>query len=106
MKNAIITTRVGRRLEGFVPPIPQSTQIDLFVRLLDIIIKTGRYFPIISISLTGLNLYLAVNDFLANNIGFAILNSMFVICGLFFLIQMRQRGNDYGLKSIELDAMK
>jgi hypothetical protein len=67
-----------------------STQIGVFVHLLDVIIKVGKYFPIISVSLTSLNVLMAVNSFLANNIGFVILNSLFAASGLIFLVQMNQ----------------
>lgn len=65
-----------------------SAKISIFVHLLDLAIKTAKYFPLISICLTCLNLTLAVNDFIANNLGFAILNSMFVISGMVFIVQM------------------
>ena len=87
---------VGKKLEAFVPPISNSTQIDILVHLLDIIIKAGKHFPVISISLTGLNFVLAVNDFLANNMGFAIMNSIFVIGGLIFFVQTRLEKVPFG----------
>ena len=68
-------------------PVSDSATISAFVHLLDFAIKISKYFPLITICLTCLNLTLAVNDFLANNLGFAILNSMFVISGLVFIIQ-------------------
>lgn len=80
---------VGMKLEHFVPPIFYSTQIAMSVYLLDIIIKLGKNFSLISVSLTGLNLWMAITDFLANNLGFAILNSIFAMGGLIFLVQMR-----------------
>jgi hypothetical protein len=88
MKYNTVNAKTEQKLLHLVPPISDSAKINLFAHLLDVIIKTGRYFPVISICLTGLNLVLAVNDFLTNNIGFAILNSMFVIGGLIFVIQM------------------
>ena len=89
MKYDIQQENLGMKLEHFIPPIFYSTQIALSVYLLDIIIKMGKNFPIISVSLTGFNLWLAITDFLANNLGFAILNSIFAIGGLIFFIQMR-----------------
>jgi len=68
--------------------ISDSATLSAFVHLLDFAIKIGKYFPLISICLTCINLTLAVNDFLANNLGFAILNSMFVLSGLVFIVQM------------------
>jgi len=70
-----------------LPTISDSTKLSLLVHTLDIAIKVGRHLSVISICLTCLNLTLAVNDFIANNLGFAILNSMFVISGLVFIIQ-------------------
>ena len=89
MKYDTLEDNTGMKLEHFIPPIFYSTQIALSVYLLDIIIKTGKAFPIISVSMTGLNLWLAITDFLANNLGFAILNSIFALGGLIFLIQTR-----------------
>lgn len=100
MKHTTVNTKTEQKLVPFVHPISGSTKINLFVHLLDIIIKTGRYFPVISICLIGLNLLLAVNDFLTNNIGFAILNSMFVIGGLIFVIQMRLTDKDHHMKIV------
>jgi len=88
MKYNSANVKTEQKLIHLVPLISYSAKISLFAHLLDVIIKTGRYFPVISICLTGLNLLLAVNDFLTDNIGFAILNSMFVIGGLIFVIQM------------------
>ena len=68
----------------------ESTKVGIFVHLLDVLIKVGRYFPIISLSLAGLNLFLALNDFVTNSIGFGILHTIFAIGGFIFLIQMRQ----------------
>ena len=87
--STLVHAHSEKKFEGFTPQISESVQIDLIIHLLDIVIKTGRYFPVISVSLTGLNLILAVNDYLANNTGYAILNSMFVVSGLVFLVQTR-----------------
>ncbi|MCI4433226.1 MAG: hypothetical protein JHC41_06485 [Nitrosopumilus sp.] len=73
-----------------ITSMSDSTKIGVFVHLLDIIIKVCRYFPIISLFLASLNLLLAVNDFLANSIGFGILHSLFAIGGFIFLAQMHQ----------------
>jgi len=89
MKYTTINPNAEQKFMHFIPQISDSAKIGLIVHLLDIVIKTGKYFPVISICLIGLNLLLAVNDFLANNIGFALLNSMFVISGLIFFVQTR-----------------
>ena len=95
-----VNTKSEQKLVHFVTPISDSAKINLFVHLLDVIIKTGKYFPIISVCLTGLSLLLAVNDFLTNNIGFAMLNSMFVIGGLIFVIQMRLTDKAHYVKDV------
>jgi len=68
----------------------ESTEVGIFVHLLDVLINVGRYFPIISLSLASVNLLLALNDFITHSIGFGILHSIFAIGGFIFLIQMRQ----------------
>jgi hypothetical protein len=90
MKYTTVNAKTGQRLAPLVPSVSDSAKISLFVHTLDIVIKTGRHFPVISIYLTGMNFLLAINDFLSNNIGFALLNSVFVVGGLIFAIQMRQ----------------
>jgi len=70
--------------------ISDSTKVGIFVYLLDVLIKVGRYFPIISLALASLNLFLAFTDFLTNSIGFGILHSIFAISGFIFLIPLRQ----------------
>ena len=87
MKSNLTHIHSRKRFGGFTPQISESVQIGVIIHLLTIIIKTGRYLPVISISLTGMNVVLAVNDYLANNTGYAILNSMFVISGVVFLAQ-------------------
>lgn len=67
-----------------------STKMGVLIHLLEIIIQVGKHSQIISISLASLNLLFAVNDFLSNNIGFAILNLMFALVGFMFFIKMRQ----------------
>ena len=70
--------------------ISYSTKVGIFVHLLDVLIKVGKYFPIISLTLACLNLFLAFTDFLTNNLGIGILHSIFAISGFIFLIHMRQ----------------
>lgn len=89
---------VEQKLVHLIPPISDSAKIGLFVHALDIIIKAGKYFPIISVSLTGLNLIMAINDFLTNNIGFGLLNSLFVTGGLIFLAQTMLIDKSHHLK--------
>ena len=70
---------------------PTPIEVIVLIYSLEIITKVGRHFPVISISLTSLNVLLATNDFLANSIEFGILNSLFAAGGLIFLIQMHQK---------------
>ena len=71
------------------------TKINAIVFLLNIITKSISYLTIISISLACLNILLAVNNFIANNFWFGVLNSLFAVSGLIFLAQMRQRNKDH-----------
>jgi hypothetical protein len=73
-----------------LPPFSDSVKFNLFLYTLDLVIKVGRYFSIISLVLTGLNLVL--NEFLGNNILFGMLNSLFVVSGVVFDIQSRISG--------------
>ncbi len=75
-----------------LPPFSDSLKFSLFLHTLDLVIKVGRYFSLISIVLTGLNLVLAVNEFLGNNIVFGMLNSLFVVSGVVFDAQSRITG--------------
>lgn len=74
---------------------PNSMEINVSIHLLEIIIKVGRYFPIIFLSLASLNLLLAANDFLANSLVFATLNLMFALGDFIFLVQMHQRRKNH-----------
>ena len=67
-----------------------SMEIDVSIHLLEIIIKVGRHYPIILLSLASLDLLLAANDFLANSLYFAILNSMFALSNFISLVQICQ----------------
>ncbi len=73
-----------------IPSISDSTKIEGLIYLLEFTIKVGKHFPIIVLSLAGLNLLLAANDFLSNSINFAILNSMFAVGGFISLVQLHQ----------------
>lgn len=111
MTHKIINQDIGHKSESWLTFISDFTFIGIFVHLLDLVIKIGRHFPLVSISMVGLNLLLAVNDFVAQNIAFAILNSLFAISGLVFLLQMHLMGkihkNDLSLrKSPELAMEK
>ena len=65
--------------------------IDISIHLLEIVVKVGKYFPIILLSLASINLFLAANDFLANSLIFATLNSIFALGNFISLVQIFQR---------------
>lgn len=68
-----------------------STKLGALIHLLGVVMKVGKYLPVIVVSFAGLNLVLAVNDFLVSNTGFGILNSLFALGGFIFLAQLHQR---------------
>jgi len=68
-----------------------STKLGALIHLLEIVMKVGKYLPVIVVSFAGLNLLLAVNDFLISNTGFGILNALFALGGFIFLAQLHQR---------------
>lgn len=82
--------QIGQKSSHFITSTSVPTKINLLIYILGVIINVGRYFPIISLSSASINILLAVNDFLSNNIGFAVLNSLFAISGFIFLLQMRK----------------
>jgi hypothetical protein len=71
--------------------VSDSTKLGAMIHLLEIAMKFGKYLPVIVVSFAGLNLVMAVNDFLVNNTGFGILNSIFALGGFIFLAQLHQR---------------
>jgi len=71
--------------------LPDTTNLGALIHLLGIAMKVGKYLPVIVVSFAGLNLLLAVNNFLIGNIGFGILNSIFAIGSFIFLTQLHQR---------------
>lgn len=68
-----------------------STKLGALIHLLGVVMKVGKYLPVIVVSFAGLNLVMAVNDFLVSNTGFGILNSLFALGGFIFLAQLHQR---------------
>jgi hypothetical protein len=71
--------------------VSDSTKLGALTHLLEVAMKVGRYLPVIVVSFAGLNLFLAVNDFLVSNTGFGILNSIFALGGFIFLVQLHQK---------------
>ena len=90
MTNYADMEKIGPNSVLSIPSISDSTKIEGLIYLLEITIKVGKHFPIIILSLAGLNLLLAANDFLSNSINFAILNSMFAFGGFVSLVQLHQ----------------
>ena len=71
--------------------ISDSTKLGALIHLLEIVMKIGKYLPVIVVSFAGLNLLLAINDFFISNTGFGILNAIFALGGFIFLVQLHQR---------------
>ena len=71
--------------------ISDTTKLGALIHLLEMGMKVGKYLPVIVVSFAGLNLLLAVNDFLISNTGFGILNAIFALGGFIFLAQLHQR---------------
>ena len=71
--------------------LSDSTRLGALIHFLEIAMKVGKYLPVIVVSFAGLNLLLALNDFLISNTGFGILNSIFALGGFIFLVQLHQR---------------
>jgi hypothetical protein len=71
--------------------VSDSTKLGAMIHLLGVLMKVGKYLPVIVVSFAGLNLVMAVNDFLVSNTGFGILNSLFALGGFIFLAQLHQR---------------
>ncbi|MDH3676887.1 MAG: hypothetical protein OEQ12_01120 [Nitrosopumilus sp.] len=83
--------KIGQKSIQYRTQASESKEIDLLIHSLGIIIKVGRYFPIILLSLASLNILMAANDFLADSLIFATLNSIFALSGFISVVQMRQR---------------
>ena len=99
MTNYADETKMGKNCMQCTTGISDSKEINMLIHFLEIITKTGRYFPILFLSLASLNVLLATNDFLANSIEFGILNSLFATSGFIFLVQMRHNNK---LQPLEL----
>ena len=74
----------------WIPIISGPKEITMLVYSLELITKIGKNSPILFLSLASLNVLLATNDFLTNNIEFGIMNSLFAANGFVFLIQTHQ----------------
>ena len=74
-----------------ISSLSDTTKLGALIHLVEIVMKVGKYLPVIVVSFAGLNLLLAVNDFFISNTGFGILNSIFALGGFIFLAQLHQR---------------
>lgn len=83
--------KIGLNSIQFITGIFNFTKINGLIHLLEIIIKVGKYFPVIIILLASMKLLMAANDLLTNSITFAILNSIFALGDFIFLVQLYQR---------------
>lgn len=93
MKNYSQNEKPSQKSSNWLSSISDSARIGVAVHILDVVIKVGKLFPIIFLSLASLNIFLAANDFLANSMGTAILNSVFGLGDVLFLAQMRLKGH-------------
>ena len=91
MTNYLGIEKIGLNSIQFITDIFNFTKINGLIHLLEIIIKVGKYFPIIIILLASMKLLFAANDLLTNSISFAILNSIFALGDFIFLLQLYQR---------------
>ncbi len=91
MTNYLGIEKIGLNSIQFITDIFNFTKINGLIHLLEIIIKVGKYFPIIIILLASMKLLFAANDLLTNSISFAILNSIFALGDFIFLVQLYQR---------------
>jgi len=91
MTNYLGIEKIGLNSIQIITDIFNFTKINGLIHLLEIIIKVGKYFPVIIISLASLKLLMAANDLLTNSITFAILNSIFALGDFIFLVQLYQR---------------
>ena len=74
-----------------ISSLSDTTKLGALIHLLEIVMKVGKYLPVIVVSFAGLNFLLAVNDFFISNTGFGILNAIFALGGFIFLVQLHQR---------------
>ena len=99
MANYADEKKIEKSSMQWVPVISGSSDISMLIYSLNIITKVGKNLPILFLSLASLNVLLAANDFLANNIEFGILNSLFAANGFIFLVQTHQSNRAQPLAS-------
>ena len=99
MKSFTQNENQNQKSKNWFSSFSDSAKIGIAVHVLDVVIKIGKLFPIIFLSLASLNIFLAANDFLANSMGSAIMNSVFGLGDVLFLAQMRLKGHSSALQS-------
>ena len=99
MKTFTENKKSSQKSARWLTSISDSTKIGVAVHTLDVVIKVGKLFPVIFLSLASLNVFFAANDFLANSMGSAVLNSVFGLGDVLFLAQMRLKGNSPTISS-------
>ncbi|MDH3656828.1 MAG: hypothetical protein OEM77_01660 [Nitrosopumilus sp.] len=106
MTNYAYEKKIGQNSIQWTTGFSDSREVTVLIYLLEIITKIGRYYPILFLSLASLNVLLAANDFLANNIEFGILNSLFAASNFIFLVQLLQNNkiHPFDSRSNEIDS--
>jgi len=99
MKISAENKRTRQKSGNWLTAISDSAKIGLAVHFLDVIIKVGKLFPVIFLSLASMNIFFAANDFLSNSMGSAVLNSVFGLGDVLFLAQMRLKGHSHTMQS-------
>ena len=97
MMSILVNEKKGQS-QQWIPANTNSADVAVVVYVLEIVTKIGKNFPVLFLSLASLNAILAANDFLASNIEFGILNSLFAVSGFVFVIQLRQDKNQFDSK--------
>ena len=97
MMSILVNEKKGQS-QQWITANTHSADVAVVVYILEVVTKIGKNFPVLFLSLASLNAILAANDFLASNIEFGILNSMFAVSGFIFVIQLRQDKNQFDSK--------
>jgi len=102
MMSILVNEKKGQS-QQWIPANTNSADVAVVVYALEVVTKIGKNFPVLFLSLASLNTILAANDFLASNIEFGILNSMFAVSGFIFVMQLRQDKNQFDSKLEEIE---
>lgn len=78
--------------ESSPPLVSNTAKMEMLIHVLTILIKIGKYLPLIVLCFATVNLTLAVLDFLYwNNIAGGIFNSILAFGGFHFFVQLVKR---------------